>query len=41
MPTRHAAPSFAGDTIIIQGDYRDRIMDILKQKGFKTKRVGG
>lgn len=28
-------------TIIIQGDYRDRIMDILKQKGFKTKRVGG
>lgn len=28
-------------TIIIQGDYRDRIMKILKGKGFKTKRVGG
>jgi translation initiation factor 1 len=27
--------------IIIQGDFRDRIMEILQQKGFKTKRVGG
>ncbi len=27
--------------IIIQGDYRDRIMNILQQLGFKTKRVGG
>ncbi len=33
--------SFKNDTIIIQGDYRDRIMEILKQKGFKVKRVGG
>ena len=27
--------------IIIQGDYRDKIMEILHLKGFKTKRVGG
>lgn len=33
--------SFKNDEIIIQGDYRDRIMDFLKQKGFKVKRVGG
>jgi translation initiation factor 1 len=28
-------------TIIIQGDYRDKIMKILEDKGFKVKRVGG
>ncbi len=33
--------SFKDDTIIIQGDYRDKIMEILKEKGFKVKRVGG
>lgn len=33
--------SFKNDQIIIQGDYRDKIMEILKEKGFKTKRVGG
>ena len=33
--------SFKDDKIIIQGDYRDKIMDILKSKGFKVKRVGG
>ncbi len=33
--------SFKNDTIIIQGDYRDKIMQILKDKGFKVKRVGG
>ncbi len=33
--------SFKNETIIIQGDYRDKIMDFLKQKGFKVKRVGG
>ena len=33
--------SFKDDKIIIQGDYRDKIMDILKEKGFKVKRVGG
>jgi len=33
--------SFKDDSIIIQGDYRDKIMAILKEKGFKVKRVGG
>ncbi len=33
--------SYKNDTIIIQGDYRDRIMELLREKGFKTKRVGG
>ncbi|WP_158978452.1 translation initiation factor [Cellulophaga sp. L1A9] len=33
--------SFKDDAIIIQGDYRDKIMIILKEKGFKVKRVGG
>lgn len=33
--------SFKNDCIIIQGDYRDKIMSILKDKGFKVKRVGG
>ena len=33
--------SFKDDKIIIQGDYRDKIMQILKQKGFAVKRVGG
>tara|TARA_R110000868_G_scaffold145181_1_gene365088 strand:+ start:8073 stop:8402 length:330 start_codon:yes stop_codon:yes gene_type:complete len=33
--------SFKDDAIIIQGDYRDKIMTILKGKGFKVKRVGG
>lgn len=33
--------SFKNEQIIIQGDYRDRIMDFLKTKGFNVKRVGG
>ena len=33
--------SFKNDQIIIQGDYRNQIMEILKDKGFKVKRVGG
>ncbi|WP_458626514.1 translation initiation factor [Winogradskyella sp. PC D3.3] len=33
--------SFKDDRIIIQGDYRDKIMAILKEKGFNVKRVGG
>jgi len=33
--------SFKDDKIIIQGDYRDKIMAILKSKGFNVKRVGG
>jgi len=27
--------------LILQGDFRNQIMDFLKQKGYKTKRVGG
>ena len=33
--------SFKNDTIIIQGDYRDKIMGFLKDLGFNVKRVGG
>ena len=33
--------TFKEGAIIIQGDYRDKIMALLKEKGFKTKRVGG
>lgn len=33
--------SFKNDTIIIQGDYRDKIMKMLTDKGFSVKRVGG
>ncbi|MFS4456966.1 translation initiation factor [Maribacter sp. 2304DJ31-5] len=33
--------SFKDGKIIVQGDYRDKIMAILKDKGFAVKRVGG
>lgn len=33
--------SFKNESIIIQGDYRNDIMEILIKKGFKVKRVGG
>jgi translation initiation factor 1 len=33
--------TFKNEQIIIQGDYRARIMEILKDKGFSVKRVGG
>ncbi len=33
--------SFKDEAIIIQGDYRNQIMDYLKDNGFKVKRVGG
>ena len=33
--------SFKDDKIIIQGDFRDKIMAMLIEKGFKVKRVGG
>ena len=33
--------TFKDDSIIIQGDYRDKTMEMLKDKGFKVKRVGG
>jgi translation initiation factor 1 len=33
--------TFKNNTVIIQGDYRDKIMILLQEMGFKTKRVGG
>lgn len=33
--------SFRGGEMLIQGDYRNKIMSLLKDKGFKVKRVGG
>jgi len=33
--------SFKDDKIIIQGDLRDKIMELLIEKGFAVKRVGG
>ena len=33
--------SFKNDKILIQGDYRNEIMNYLVNKGFKVKRVGG
>lgn len=33
--------SVKDETIIIQGDYRDKIMKLLQARGFKVKRVGG
>lgn len=33
--------SFRGGEMLIQGDYRDKIMALLKEKGFRVKRVGG
>ena len=33
--------SYKNEAIIIQGDYRDQIMVLLKKMGFNVKRVGG
>lgn len=33
--------SYKNEKIVIQGDYREKIMQILEEKGFKVKRVGG
>ena len=33
--------TYKDEKIIIQGDFRDKIMAFLKEKGFKVKRVGG
>ncbi len=33
--------TYKNELIIIQGDYRDKIMQFLQENGFKTKRVGG
>jgi translation initiation factor 1 len=33
--------SFRDGEMLIQGDYRDKVMALLKADGFKVKRVGG
>jgi translation initiation factor 1 len=33
--------SYKNEAIIIQGDYRNQIMVLLKKMGFNVKRVGG
>ena len=33
--------SIKDNEIIIQGNYRDKIMEILKKEGYNVKRVGG
>lgn len=33
--------SFKNGSLIIQGDFRDKIMQLLVNMGFKVKRVGG
>lgn len=36
-----AGGTLRGDVIEIQGDHRDRIVEVLQQKGWTVKRVGG